>query len=61
MSMLACPFAGEVTRHDMPVSIRAGFQPGEIPSLLKLNPRHWIFRESANWKRALRFEARRLD
>ena len=60
MSTLASPFAGEVTRHDMPVSIQAGFQPREIPTLLKLDPSNWIFSESANWKRALRFEARRV-
>lgn len=57
MSMLAWPFAGEVTRHDMPASIRAGFLPGELPRLLDLDPRCWTIRESANWRGVLRFEA----
>lgn len=61
MSRLASPFAGEVTRHDMPASIRAGFEPGELPVLLRLDPGHWFFRESVNWRGALRFEAEKRD
>ena len=61
MSMFASPFAGEVTRHDMPASIRAGFQPGELSALLKLDPSRWVFRESINWRGALRFEAEKRD
>lgn len=57
MAMLAAPFSGEVTRHDMPASIRAGFQPGELATLLKLDPSRWVFRESVSWRGALRFEA----
>lgn len=61
MSKLVSPFAGEVTRHDMPASIRAGFQPDELPTLLKLNPGHWVSHESANLRGALRFEAEKRD
>ena len=61
MSRFASPFAGEVTRHDMPASIRAGFQLGELSALLKLDPGHWASRESVNWRGALRFEAEKRD
>lgn len=59
MARFAAPFTGEVTRHDMPASIRAGFLPGELPVLLKLDPSRWVFYESLNWTGSLRFEARR--
>ena len=61
MSMFASPFAGEVTRHDMPASIRAGFRPGELPAILNFDPGHWASRESANWRGALRFDAGKRD
>ena len=39
------PFVGQVTRHDMIVSIRAGFQPGELPRALGLDE-EWEVSES---------------
>lgn len=45
LSRMALPFAGEVTRHDMPASIRAGFRKGELPLLLGLDPSRWEVRE----------------
>jgi hypothetical protein len=48
------PFVNSVTRHDMPVSIRAGFKPGELPDLLGLNPREWHIEERSTWRGGLR-------
>lgn len=50
---------GEVTRHDMPVSIRAGFRPRELPALLNLDSKRWIITESRHWRGALRLTAHR--
>ncbi len=44
----------EVTRHDMPASIRAGFRRGELVSLLGLDPRSWKISESCDWRGSLR-------
>ena len=41
------PFVNEVTRHDMMVSIRAGFRRGELAELLKLGP-EWEWREEVS-------------
>jgi len=54
LSNLSSGLVGEVTRHDMPASIRAGFRPGELPALLGLDSRKWIIRESSDWRGALR-------
>ena len=54
LSALAMPFVGRVTRHDMPVSIRAGFRPGELPQLLGLDAGPWRVMESCRWQGALR-------
>lgn len=56
-STLISPFVGEVTRHDMPASIRAGFLPGELAPALHLDPKHWDVRETSTWSGALRFTA----
>ena len=48
LSRFAHPFIGEVTRHDMPASIRAGFRAGELPALLGLDPSCWEILESAS-------------
>ena len=58
-SKLSCPFIGEVTRHDMPASIRAGFCLGELPDLLGLDSRQWTVRELSNWRGSLRLVASR--
>jgi hypothetical protein len=59
MAGLVAPFAGEVTRHDMPASIRAGFREGELPLLLGLNPNEWSIREIVTLRGSLRLAAHR--
>ena len=54
------PFMGKIVRHDMPISIRAGFKKGEISKFLKLNHKSWSIQESVNILGALRFTASRL-
>lgn len=51
------PFVGEVTRHDMIVSIKAGFRRGELASALGLDRNVWQFRESVDWRGGLRLLA----
>lgn len=53
---LMMPFVGRVTRHDMPASIRAGFQPRELAPMLGLGP-DWEITESIDWRGSLRFAA----
>ena len=48
------PFVNHVTRHDMHVSIDAGFLPGELPSLLGLTPERWQIEEDSTWRGAVR-------
>lgn len=43
------PFVGEATKHDMMVSIRAGFVEGELPKLLGLSS-HWKVSERSTWR-----------
>lgn len=50
---LLWPFINEVTRHDMMVSIRAGFQKGELPELLNLGE-DWEWREEVSLLGGLR-------
>jgi len=57
LSKLSAAFMSEVTRHDMPASIRAGFRPGELPALLGLDSKKWSVRESSHWRGALRLAA----
>jgi hypothetical protein len=54
-SSLALPFAGEVTRHDMPVSIRAGFCQGELARFLGLEETVWAVTETTTWRGGVRF------
>lgn len=51
------PFINAVTRHDMHVSIRAGFTRGELPGLLKLDPKVWTIRETSTWRGSRRMVA----
>lgn len=51
------PFVNRITRHDMPVSIRAGFLPGELPQLLELDPGKWHVREQTTWRGGIRVVA----
>jgi len=57
LASLAAPLGGEVTRHDMPASIRAGFRRGELPGLLGLDPAAWEIRESVQWRGSIRMVA----
>lgn len=59
LSAIALPFAGEVTRHDMPASIRAGFVPGELAVLLGLDAQKWSWSEQPTLRGGLRFFATR--
>ena len=56
-SALVFPLVGEVTRHDMPASIRAGFLPGEMAEALELDPKSWTIREVTTLTGSLRFTA----
>lgn len=47
------PMIGRVTRHDMMVSIRAGFRKGELPALLQLGD-DWEWREEVSLLGGLR-------
>lgn len=44
------PWINPVTRHDMHVSITAGFAAGEIQQLLGLDPTRWKFEETCTWR-----------
>lgn len=48
------PWINRVTRHDMHVSITAGFRAGEICQLLGLDTTRWQARESSTWRGARR-------
>lgn len=54
------PFVNRVTRHDMMVSIRAGFVPGELPELLELDPGKWHVRQQSTWRGGIRMLAWRV-
>lgn len=58
LATLLLPVVNRVTRHDMPVSIRAGFVPGELSRLCGLGS-EWEVKETVIFRGALRLEARR--
>jgi len=60
LSLPLLPLINGVTRHDMRVSIRAGFAGGELPSLLGLDTRTWKVSESCAWRGAQRVVACRI-
>ena len=60
LGVLLHPFVNHVTRHDMQVSIRAGFQPGEIAALMGLDASHWKISETSTWRGARRVLAWRV-
>lgn len=51
------PFVNRVTRHDMHVSIDAGFTTGETAGLLGLAAGKWRIRETSTWRGARRVVA----
>tara|TARA_R110002096_G_scaffold147484_3_gene307317 strand:- start:251 stop:886 length:636 start_codon:yes stop_codon:yes gene_type:complete len=58
LSQCVMPLMGSVTRHDMPVSIRAGFVMDEISTFLRL-PDAWQISEHGTALGAIRTVARR--
>jgi hypothetical protein len=54
MAKLASPFIHPITRHDMRVSIEAGFVVGELASLLDLEENGFRIIESTDWRGAIR-------
>ncbi|QJE94967.1 class I SAM-dependent methyltransferase [Luteolibacter luteus] len=48
------PFVGRATKHDMIVSIKAGFLPGELPERLGLDSSRWKLSEETSWRGGLR-------
>jgi hypothetical protein len=57
LGLLAHPFIHPITRHDMRVSIEAGFVTDEIPNLLKLHGKGFVIRESSTWRGSQRMLA----
>jgi hypothetical protein len=53
------PVMSRVTRHDMPISIRAGFRRGELAEGLGLDPGRWDLVEEIDWRGGLRWLAQR--
>ncbi len=58
---LIFPFIHPVTRHDMVVSIHAGFRDGELAEALGLDSGEWRFEASGTWLGAYSFTAIRKD
>ncbi len=54
LGWLGNPFINRVTRHDMHVSIDAGFSPSELPRLMDLPAKRWQIEEHSTWRGALR-------
>lgn len=59
LGLFMWPAIHRVTRHDMHVSIRAGFAAGELPDLLGLDRRIWRFQETFTCRGARRVLGRR--
>jgi len=57
LGKLVLPFVSRVTKHDMPVSIRAGFVPGELAELMGLSAGRWRVSERSTWRGGLRMLA----
>jgi len=60
LALTLWPWMGRVTRHDMPVSIRAGFATGELPDLLGLDRATWRVDETSTGRGARRVIACRI-
>jgi len=60
MAKIAGPFLHPITRHDMRVSIEAGFALGELPTSLELAKHSFKFREMTDWRGSIRVLASRI-
>ena len=60
LGKLAHPFIHPITRHDMRVSIEAGFRTGELPATLGLKNLGYHFQETASSRGFIRISAQRL-
>jgi hypothetical protein len=60
LGKIASPFVHPITRHDMRVSIEAGFSPGELAKTLELAKHGYRFREITDWRGAIRVLASRV-
>jgi hypothetical protein len=60
LGRLAWPFINRVTRHDMHVSIDAGFAGGELAAILGLHPQVWRIQETRTLTGARRFFATKI-
>lgn len=56
-SYLLQPLMGKIVRHDMPASISAGFQKGELADSLGLHRSYWSVDESVTVRGIIRFLA----
>jgi hypothetical protein len=54
LGTLMWPMINRVTRHDMHVSINAGFADGELPERLGLDTGKWRISETSTWRGARR-------
>jgi hypothetical protein len=59
LGWLLHPLVNRVTRHDLHASLRAGFQPGELPGVLGLEGGEWKWMESVSARGAVRLAASR--
>ena len=59
MGSLAHPFIHPITRHDMRVSIEAGFVAKELPAVLRLTGKGFAIRETSTWRGSQRMVASR--
>ncbi|MGJ8644731.1 MAG: class I SAM-dependent methyltransferase [Luteolibacter sp.] len=57
LGKLATPLIHPITRHDMRVSIEAGFRPGELPSTLSLKSLGYSIRENSSQRGFIRMIA----
>ena len=61
LGKLAAPFIHPITRHDMRVSIEAGFQRGELAETLALPQHGFVYREITDWRGAIRLVCQRRE
>lgn len=59
MGLLANPLVNAITRHDMRVSIEAGFVTNELPTLLQLGGKGFVIHETSTWRGSQRMLASR--